>query len=615
MFGPLPSLRCFIALAATTGSLACLQVETDPVLPPVPRRPPEEPKPYEVGSCTDHPDLGWCQSEVGQLSEREGRAELLRGAALDVLGQHCAECHSAAGAQAAVGPLAIDDAAELVRSGLVIPLNSAQSPLLQLLGSGTMPPPDRAPLRAHELELLALWIDTPSFWPGAAPECEPAASTADLEPLLQQVAADLAGWPASDQPYQRYLSLAHRASAECNSAELELERQALSKGLNMVSRDRRVHAPAALDAARTLYRIDLRDYDWRYELTIAGRTFADAWEAIAAASPYSVELTGPAAAAARSTSGTAFPLLLADHVLDAALTGELYYALLGIASPGAPSGEVLNALGIDEADNLENEELQRAVTTRSRFSGGHRIVQRQELGIRRGVLWQALEYPAPASRDPDDLAFWPVDAVEGATQMMFTLPNGLFGFLISDGSSALTMPDQVVVDVLGYPLPASAAVTCSACHVAGVLPVVDEMREPALKLAREVADVLEIDEIEAIYPLPAELERTAQRDSDEFHGAALRQLDLRTSGRDPLAAASLRFGAPLTLRDAAAELGVSEALLRSRLPELPWLAPLTQGTLRRDDFAPLYVKSRCVLAEGSAQSPEPALCERALAAP
>lgn len=607
----LRSLRCLIVVALATAP-GCGLLEHEPQLPPTPWRPPvrEERKPF-AASCSDHPQLGWCRTATTPLGVRDGRAELLRSAALDVLAHYCAECHSSVAPRGAVAPLAIDDTAELVRSGLVIPLNSAQSPLLQVASSGAMPPTPRVALRPYQLEQLALWIDTPSFWPGAAPECAAPAGAPDLDPLMEAMAADLELQPASDRPYQRYLSLAHRASAECLAGELELERQALSKGLNMLSRSSDVFEPVALDAARTLYRIDLRGLGWQRELTFGGRTFVNAWEAIAATSPYSIELTGAAASAARSASGTVFPLLFADHALDAALAGELYYAILGITDFLDLYDLIENDLLIDEAENLQDEELVRALTERSRFSQEPLLVQRQDMGTRSGVLWHAVEL---RSRGSSSIYDDPLGSVSGATQVMFTLPNGFFAFLSSDENGRFTVSSDMVIDTLGAPLPASAAVTCSACH-ASLLPVVDELRAVAVHNARERGlRAGEINALEAIYPLPSVLENILNGDSAGFQGRALFQLELTSSGRDPVAAASLRFGAPLTLRDAAAELGTSEAVLRSRLPELPWLAALAEGTLRRDDFAPVYVKSRCVLGGGSTQ-PDPLACARALAAP
>jgi hypothetical protein len=80
----------------------------------------------------------------------------------------------------------------------------------------------------------------------------------------------------------------------------------------------------------------------------------------------------------------------------------------------------------------------------------------------------------------------------------------------------------------------------------------------------------------------------------------------------------LRFDQPLTLRDAAAELGLRPDALAERLgggdPTLAPLAVLAQGgTLNRDAFAGVYLAALCVLSEAQANRPDPATCERVLA--
>ena len=143
--------------------------------------------------------------------------------------------------------------------------------------------------------------------------------------------------------------------------------------------------------------------------------------------------------------------------------------------------------------------------------------------------------------------------------------------------------------------------------------MVDEVKPVALGYAREIGlGAEESAQIEQLYPDPETFAATLARDSADYYGQAMSSLGLPTSGRDPVAAAAMRFGAPLTLRDAAAELGLTEQALRSRLPELPWLAPLATGSLQRADFQPLYVASLCALAEGSALRRDPVLCESEL---
>ena len=58
----------------------------------------------------------------------------------------------------------------------------------------------------------------------------------------------------------------------------------------------------------------------------------------------------------------------------------------------------------------------------------------------------------------------------------------------------------------------------------------------------------------------------------------------------------------------------AEALARDWPVLAPWLSPLGLDAMDRDAFAAVYVASLCVLGESFANRPDPALCQRALAA-
>jgi hypothetical protein len=53
--------------------------------------------------------------------------------------------------------------------------------------------------------------------------------------------------------------LSNRSNALCSSAELEGDQRALLLGLNMLSLSPGLQAPVAIDEARQLYRVDLRE--------------------------------------------------------------------------------------------------------------------------------------------------------------------------------------------------------------------------------------------------------------------------------------------------------------------------------------------------------------------
>ncbi|MEO8181626.1 MAG: hypothetical protein ABI895_22555 [Deltaproteobacteria bacterium] len=569
-------------------------------------------------SCRDDPSLGWCGSMPTPREPRNAHAELVRAAIGDALAYHCGDCHSSLAArELQAEPRALDDLDALVASGQLLPLNSAASPLLQLGASGAMPPPDSGvpPLTQVDLDLLTLFIDSPSFWPGSAAlaDCAPAPPTTGFDQLFRSVAGDLAALPSSERTFYRYLSLSDRANSLCNETELESERQALFKGLNLLSRGPSLQAPVAVDEARLLYRVDVRGLDWLRGIELRGTRFPDVWEAIAARSPYSVEFSGSDAELAKSATGTAFPLLFADHMLDQALGSELYYAILGFNGESSVGDFIVNDLGVDDAANLEDGLVRRAGTTRSRLAQGDRMVQRQPLAAR-GALWESF--------DLDSSGNWtifedPIGSVPGPRQLMFTLPNGLFGFISAQANDTLASDTPFQFDLRDTSLPSRGVIMCSGCHASGLLGVVDEVKEVALEHTREIGlNAGEIALLEQTYPEPAVLANQAARDSDAYR-QALNALGLPSAGADPVARASLRFDEPLTLRTAAAELGLRPDALAGYFNGLdPALAPLGQGrTLGRDAFARLYVAALCVVTSVSENIPEPAACERLLSPP
>jgi hypothetical protein len=226
-----------------------------------------------------------------------------------------------------------------------------------------------------------------------------------------------------------------------------------------------------------------------------------------------------------------------------------------------------------------------------------------------GVLWQTFDIESPDNSLFED----PFDRGEVAGQTIFPLPNGLFGFVSADANDRLVSDTQLLFDTLDDPLPARTVVSCSACHASGLIPVVDQVKNVEIANARDLGlNAALLSLLGELYPEPSTFLELLAGDSARY-ARALERLQLPRTGGDPVAAAALRFDAPLTLRDAAAELGVRPDLLTGSISLAPWLAPLTSGKLGRDTFAALYVGSLCVLSESLANRPDQAACDRALA--
>ena len=143
-----------------------------------------------------------------------------------------------------------------------------------------------------------------------------------------------------------------------------------------------------------------------------------------------------------------------------------------------------------------------------------------------------------------------------------------------------------------------------------LLPVVDLARDDALANAQTLGlDPSQVDAVERIYVPAAELARAMELDSESYR-AALQQLGLVSTGGDPVASSYLRFEFDLTLADVAGDLGVTVEALQDNLAlQPPELAVLASGTLKRDDFTAVFVRSLCDISITLDNQPLPSLCD------
>jgi hypothetical protein len=510
----------------------------------------------------------------------------------------------------------INDIQKLADEGKIIPLNSAGSRVVERMRNGSMPPVQSGQERVpdNEINTVAQFIDNPNFWPGIdAPGGVCNDQLFDFDQLYRAVAQDLRSLDDEDQLTARYITLTNRFTAGvCADTTLDQDRNALFKMLNALSTETTVEPPTPINSDETIYRIDLGDYNWdvAVDVVIDGNVvnFADKWEAIAANNPYAVPFQGQDADDAVQDSGTLFPVMLADSMLDTATIGNLYYALIDVDVQQSLDDFILNDLEIDVVQNLIDEDQVRAGTTKSRISRQDRVVQRDEINQRQGVLWQSFDF----QDDQNESIFEsPFDFAEGGTEAIFTLPNGLFGFIIADENGAIVEDSDILLDTNQNNFRAVTSISCSNCHAGGLIPVEDEVLEIALANAR--VSGLNADEVEQLrdtYPSAAEFARIVESDTQSFYQNALRNADVPVQGIDPVSNVFFRFDRDISLADAAGDLGLTPEELEDNLNLLnPALGVLDDGSVDRDDFTQFYVDSLCILQLVGENQPDPNLCQ------
>src|SRR5207237_3126181 len=135
---------------------------------------------------------------------------------------------------------------------------------------------------------------------------------------------------------------------------------------------RRVVVPAAVDAQKTIFRIDLRDYKWNEET----------WKKILAADPYRFVHEDPVARDVASLTQCDLPYARADWFVFAASRPPLYHDVLQLPRTDR---ELEQRLAVDADANIRNEKDVRAGFNSSGVSTNNRLVERQRPGY--GAYW------------------------------------------------------------------------------------------------------------------------------------------------------------------------------------------------------------------------------------
>lgn len=522
--------------------------------------------------------------------------DVVAASALELLETHCGSCHAGGASEGGFGDVL--DIPKLIESGLIVPGSSDTSPLMALIRNGNMPPEDvRERLIDGELAVLGRFIDELQL---PASPCTPLPFVSQ-DDLYAALLGDMASQPEAERPFIRYLGLTYASNAGLCGRALGEPRLALFKQLNSVSTAPEIHVPEAIDQNQLVYRIDLRDYRWDRAIDLeddGSSDFADGWLAIVSgAAPYAVELRGSEANALRGATGTAVPFLPVNAFVHASAAGDLYYALIGAR---ANVFDTQVQLGIEFDQAVLDGSAKRAGFVDfapRRESSVWRVPQ----GASSRRYYWFLEQNHEQS-NAESMFDSPLDREWGGEQAIFTLPNGLQAYLVGgpDGARRASLDENCGREVCHGTDQLNAA-SCHGCHSAGILPVVDVIRDYVEENERNF-DRETFAAVAQIIPRSAEFAQMVQ-ESSEVHLSALERAGIARSTPDPISRVFFQFEQQLLDVDqAAAELGTSAAALRGQLGRLhPLLSGLaTPGAeIERASFEEAFVHSSCVLHEGA----------------
>jgi mono/diheme cytochrome c family protein len=507
---------------------------------------------------------------------KEETRELARQAQ-QILTAHCYRCHGEKGA-AEGGFNYVLDRDKLVARKKVTPGDTAGSKLFRRVQRDEMPPAEET-ARPTPAEVAALrrWIEA-----GAPAASAPAQRPGFIDPsrLAALIHADLLALPERDRRFARYFTVTHLANAGLSEDELQTHRLALAKLLNSLSWNKEIVNPRPADPGRTILRIDIRDYSWSERV----------WARLVALYPHAVIPDTPEAQACATITGEQVPWIRADWFVATASRPPLYHDMLQLPER---ESDIEAQLHIDLRENIRQERVTRAGFNGSGVSRNNRLIERHSSP--HGSYWRSYDFAGNSGRrnlfahplgpGREETSFQP----DGG-EVIFSLPNGLFAFLLVDGNGKRLdkAPAAIVSDPRRPDRAVENGVSCMSCHARGLIPKADQVRAHVERnpgaFSREEAEA-----VAALYPREAKTVELFAEDNERFR-QAVEKTGNRLTATEPVANLVQQYEKELDLIAAAAELGLRPEELSRRLDESADLArdlgPLRVpgGTVQRQVF-------------------------------
>ena len=571
---PTSSSRAWLALALSIALGGCVAIANG----------------GKQGEAEGQPDHGDGDGDVGPTDEDVAARERCRestAAAKTFLEAQCASCHTP-GSPENGGFTSVLDINTMIDDGMVVPGAPDRSPVYTSLQSKSMPPASSGKSAStRNIEDVHDWI---ACGAPAQARAADAPEFVDIDERLQTMVADLKTFDPADRKEVRYLDLYELSNAGFSEAELDVYRQSLSFVMNSLSGGQVVVPPQRVDDRGLLFRIELSDYNWTSET----------WGELADAYPYAVQYDEDSElfpydedsnAKIREETGEPIAYVQADWFISNCSRPPLYNRLLALPDT---LPELAAKLNVDMQANIENGQAARAGLRQAGSSQYDRVIERHELPGKNGALW--ISYGFNSGVGSSDVFAHPVDFQPAGIQAMFTLKNGLSGYMVFDaqGQALDKAPSDIEQDPHSRDGAAETGISCLSCHASGPVAVKDEVRDGASTIDAET-----LAKVRELYKEQSILDGLFAEDTTRFSEARAKSLSPLVKD-ETLHEIDDRHLDVLTLSEVAGVLGMPASELDRGINAAPQQLPASVRALRKDgayvrrdafeaDFAELVV--------------------------
>ncbi len=538
----------------------------------------------------------------GGTEEAEDDSGLgLKDKALAILEQHCANCHNLNDPQGGFGTVL--DVGEMIKSGrYLIPGNPEASELITRLAPRSNMPPV-GPISEEEQKILADWITN--------------IEVTVVEPLdeFQQMTLirnDLDQFLAAQRRNIRYFTLQVPNNAGLSDQTKEFMIKALGKTLNSFSKASIVTIPTAIDERKLIYRIDLQNLGINpvvFDTVMDNFYPFSATYEVVGNSPNEQRLVQDHDFAVQETQTNHF-LIRMDWFNATASLPILYKGLLEL-----PDTQPLleQQLGVDLVNNINSDLVLRAGFRNSGVSSQNRVLERHVSNANL-AYWVSYDF-ADNNEGTQNIFNFPLGPVgsgfdakafeQDGGEVIFQLPNGLFGYYLAVGTGEEIHkgPTQIVRQPDG-PLQFFQQITnglsCFSCHGQGLLYKKDDIRE-FVTVSQDFSNA-EKNKILNMYVDNEQYKAVIDQDN-KFYFDALLKLGIREGDPDPVNQAFRYYNKNLFRGDILAELGVTDTTLNLILNTEPfksaWVSIYNNaGSITRQEFNLLYPQAVNIFKNG-----------------
>lgn len=385
----------------------------------------------------------------------------------------------------------------------------------------------------------------------------------DFDYIETTILNDLNKLERRDQLNSRYAVLAHKYNTKTSKEDMDQFIDGINKMINSISQEDDIVKVSAVDKRNSVFRIDLDSY----------KLDANDWELILNNEFFNFESQTVKGGLIEELTGSRLPWLHADNLVFTALGGNtladaafLYYELLDFPIVGQREDnnesdlENLRAfyMGLDFQEEIDNFDVPHLGFFGSSISiNKNRLLVRAETDD--GRLWST--YDTDGNEDAEQNLFeFPLlleangDTVFSfqASEHIFTLPNGLDAYFLSDadGNAADFAPLNTVFDnqTPGFDPTIRSPFSCMRCHANGILPAVDQIKNKVVGIPSDLSR----DDIELVSELYRNNGAQLFIADNVIQRKAFTELGLVPSQPDPVNFLLDRFRKDLNLDEVAA---------------------------------------------------------------